>query len=103
MTRSESGNVGVDFAFPETKIGRRGLLKNPKAIEAPLASLDSNLVSLLPKAAMAQGTAGGRFAVAEEQKIGDLKTDPVMKKPKKSRLGHVFPYICYNLYCIAYT
>ena len=49
MARSESGKRTADFAFPETKIGRKGMPKREPIIE-PLASLDSNLISLLPKA-----------------------------------------------------
>ena len=38
MARSESGKRTADFAFPETKIGRKGMPKREPIIE-PLASL----------------------------------------------------------------
>merc|ERR1712141_884111 len=45
-------------------------------------------VSLLPKASQNQAEVGVRFAVAEDKKILEDE-DPVMKKPKKSRLGPI--------------
>ena len=77
LDRTVSGKALADFAFPVTKIGKKGI---PKENSFQIGTLDTNLISLQSK-----------HTEQPTVKFDDATTkdEERKKKPKKSRLGPI--------------
>ena len=78
LDRTVSGKALADFAFPVTKIGKKGI---PKENSFQIGTLDTNLISLQSK-----HTDDPKVKFDDDAKANDEERK---KKPKKSRLGPI--------------